>query len=101
MPSVDMPLPETEILPESDAKETREPGFLVICWNDPVNHMAYVTHVFQTVFGWNRQKAEKHMLEVHQKGRSVLTRDGFERAEFLVHQLQKFSLQATLEPAGE
>jgi len=100
MAAVDIPLPETEVRPETGSKETREPGYLVVCWNDPINQMTYVTHVFQTVFGWHRQKAEKHMLEVHEQGRSVLTRDSFEKAEFFVHQLQKFSLQATLESDG-
>ena len=51
------------------------------------------------VFGWNRQKAEKHMLEVHEKGKSVLAREGAEKAEFYVHQLQGYKLQATMEPA--
>jgi ATP-dependent Clp protease adaptor protein ClpS len=37
------------------------------------------------------------MLEVHEKGRSVLTRESLERAEFHVHQLQKYNLHATLE----
>ena len=50
---------------EEKPKSELEPGYLVICWNDPVNLMTYVTHVFQTVFGWNRQKAEFHMLQVH------------------------------------
>lgn len=75
-----------------------EPGFLVICWNDPVNLMNYVTHVFEAVFGWTRPKAEHHMLQVHHQGKSVLRRDSLERAEYYVHQLQKYSLQATLEP---
>jgi len=75
------------------------PTFFVICWNDPVNLMVYVTHVFMKVFGWNRQRAEKHMLEVHEKGKSVLVREGAERAEFYVHQLQGYKLQATMEPA--
>ncbi|HXR48995.1 MAG TPA: ATP-dependent Clp protease adaptor ClpS [Candidatus Limnocylindrales bacterium] len=75
------------------------PTFFVICWNDPVNLMVYVTHVFMKVFGWNRQKAEKHMLEVHEKGKSVLVRESAERAEFYVHQLQGYKLQATMEPA--
>ena len=83
-------------------KETRtrnalEPGYLVVCWNDPVNLMDYVTHVFQRVFGWNKQKAEKHMMEVHEQGKSVLLRESLEKAEFYVHQLQAYSLQATLE----
>lgn len=98
MPPVEMPLPEIEIRPDQDSKGVHEPEFLVICWNDPVNAMLYVTHVFRTVFGWDRKKAEKHMMEVHEQGKSVLTREGFEKAEFYVHQLQKFSLQATLEP---
>ncbi|MBL9175768.1 MAG: ATP-dependent Clp protease adaptor ClpS [Verrucomicrobiales bacterium] len=101
MPPLELPLPGTEIQTEESTKDVREPGYLVICWNDPINHMGYVTHVFQTVFGWNRKKAERHMLEVHEQGKSVLTRDSFEKAEFYVHQLQKYSLQATLEPAGD
>lgn len=101
MPPLELPLPGTEIQTEESTKDVREPGYLVICWNDPINHMSYVTHVFQTVFGWNRKKAERHMMEVHEQGKSVLTRDSFEKAEFYVHQLQKYSLQATMEPAGD
>ncbi len=72
-------------------------GYLVIVWNDPVNFMDYVTHVFMKVFGWNKTVAEKHMLEVHQQGRSVVAREGFEKAEYYVHQLQGYHLQATME----
>lgn len=97
---VELPRPTIEITPEEQTRTTREPGYLVVVWNDPVNLMPYVTHVFQTVFGWERKKAEKHMLEVHEHGKSVLVRESFEKAEFYVHQLQKYSLQATLEPAG-
>ena len=75
----------------------REPGYLVVCWNDPVNLMDYVTHVFQKVFGWNCQRAEAHMMQVHTEGRSVLAHEGLEKAEFYVHQLQKYTLHATLE----
>ena len=95
---VEQPLPDTIVRPDADSHATREPGFLVICWNDPVNKMTFVTHTFQKVFGWPRTKAEQHMLEVHEKGRSVLVKESFERAEFYVHQLQKYALQATLEP---
>ncbi len=92
-----------EVLPtpvqtqDTDEKSKLEPGYLVICWNDPVNYMTYVTHVFQTVFGWPRQKAEFHMLQVHEQGKSVLTRESMEKAEHYVHQLQKYSLHATME----
>jgi ATP-dependent Clp protease adaptor protein ClpS len=37
------------------------------------------------------------MLEVHEKGKSVLKRESLEKAEFYVHQLQKYTLHATLE----
>jgi ATP-dependent Clp protease adaptor protein ClpS len=96
MPGItELPAPTIDV--ETDPKSTKEPGYLVICWDDPVNLMTYVTHVFQVVLGWNREKAEKHMLEVHEHGRSVLVRDVFERAEFLVHELQKYALTATME----
>ncbi|MGB9602167.1 MAG: ATP-dependent Clp protease adapter ClpS [Verrucomicrobiia bacterium] len=90
-------LPSKEIDEKSKTKESLEPGYLVICWDDPVNLMSYVTHVFQVVFGWPRQKAEYHMLQVHNTGKSVLTRESFERAEHYVHQLHKYGLQATME----
>lgn len=101
MPDVLKPiaLPKPTTGDETQSADDLAPTFFVICWNDPVNLMVYVTHVFMKVFGWNRQKAEKHMLEVHEKGKSVLVREGAEKAEFYVHQLQGYKLQATMEPA--
>ena len=93
------PLVTPDIERDEKSKSEKDPGYLVICWNDPVNLMDYVTHVFQTVFGWNKQKAEKHMLQVHNQGKSVLTRETMEKAEHYVHQLQKYSLHATMERA--
>lgn len=90
-------LPGIERESQTGSRSALEPGYLVVCWDDPVNLMDYVTHVFQIVFGWNRKKAEKHMLEVHKNGKSVLTRESLEKAEFYVHQLQKYTLHATLE----
>ena len=90
-------LPGVEQEDQTKPKETGETGYLVVCWNDPVNLMDYVTHVFQVVFGWPKEKAARHMLEVHNQGKSVLIRESLEKAEHYVHQLQKYSLQATLE----
>jgi ATP-dependent Clp protease adaptor protein ClpS len=92
-----------EVLPDlgqeeqTGSKSDLEPAWLVICWNDPVNLMTYVTHVFQKVFGWHRQKAEFHMLQVHKQGKSLLARTTMEQAEHYVHQLQKYTLHATME----
>ena len=87
------PVQEHKDKEESDL----EPGFLVVCWNDPVNLMEYVTHVFQKVFGWPRKKAEFHMLQVHEQGKSILARESLEKAEHYVHLLQKYHLHATME----
>lgn len=92
-------LPEVISEPGSSSDVDLDPGYLVICWDDPVNLMDYVTHVFQKVFGWGKAKAERHMLQVHREGRSVLSREGLERAEHYVHQLHGYGLQATLEHA--
>ena len=47
--------------------------WLVIVWNDPINLMSYVTYVFQKLFGYNREKATKLMLDVHHKGKAVVS----------------------------
>src|SRR5438477_6382771 len=83
-------------------KETRSQDDIDLPWqvvvhNDPVNLMTYVTMVFQRVFGYPREKAERHMLEVHQKGRSILWSGMRERAELYVQQLHGYLLLATLE----
>ena len=83
-------------------KETRTAEELDLPWqvvvhNDPVNLMSYVTMVFQKVFGLTKEKAERHMLEVHQQGRSILWSGMRERAELYVQQLHGYLLLATLE----
>lgn len=101
MPSVSEPIkaPRPSVEKGTRSKDQFAPTYYVVCWNDPVNLMVYVTHVFMKTFGWERQKAEKHMMEVHEKGKSVLVRESAEKAEFYVHQLQGYKLQATMEPA--
>ena len=52
-----------------------------------MNLMVYVTHVFMKLFGWERQKAEKHMMEVHEKGKSALVLERvLKKAGFSVRQ---------------
>ncbi len=90
-------VPDTEKEQQTRSKDQLDRGYLVICWNDPVNLMDYVTHVFQVVFGWPKARAERHMLQVHQTGKSLLVRETFEKAEHYVHQLQGYGLHATME----
>ena len=82
---------------ETDTEEALDIPWQVVVHNDPVNLMSYVTMVFQRVFGYPRDKAEKHMLEVHLQGRSILWSGMRERAELYVQQLHGYLLLATLE----
>ena len=82
---------------ETKCKEALDFPWNVVVHNDPVNLMSYVTMVFQKVFGYPREKAEMHMLEVHRKGRSILWSGVRERAELFVQQLHGYLLLATIE----
>ena len=95
-PTIDKPAIEKETRSQEDV----DLPWQVVVHNDPVNLMSYVTMVFQRVFGYPREKAERHMLEVHHKGRSVLWSGMRERAELYVQQLHGYLLLATLEKTG-
>ena len=69
--------------------------WLTIVWNDPVNLMDYVTYVFQRVFGYPKPKAEKLMLDVHHRGRAVVSSGTRERMELDVTTLHGYGLWAT------
>jgi ATP-dependent Clp protease adaptor protein ClpS len=88
--------PTEETLSEDDL----DLPWQIIVHNDPVNLMSYVTMVFQRVFGYPREKAERHMLEVHHNGRSILWSGMREPAELYVQQLHGYLLLATLEKTG-
>jgi ATP-dependent Clp protease adaptor protein ClpS len=94
-----MATPDLLESPETQLSERFDRPWLVIVHNDPVNLMSYVSMVFRRVFGWNRERAEKHMMEVHHKGRSIVWSGEREKAELYVQQLHGFLLLATLEQA--
>ena len=66
-------------------------------WNDPVNLMEYVTFVFQSLFGFSKEKATKLMLDVHQLGRATVATGTRERCELDVLRLHEHGLWATME----
>jgi ATP-dependent Clp protease adaptor protein ClpS len=82
---------------QTETAEELDIPWVVVVHNDPVNLMSYVTMVFQKVFGFTRERAEKHMLEVHREGRSVVWSGMRERAELYVQQLHGYLLLATME----
>jgi len=71
--------------------------WITLVWNDPVNLMSYVTYVFQTYFGYSREKAEKLMLDVHLKGKAVVSNGPREKMERDTEALQGYGLWATLQ----
>ena len=85
---------------ESKTKDFLDVPWQVVVHNDPINLMTYVTMVLQRVFGFPREKAEHHMMEVHQNGRSIVWSGVRERAELYVQQLHGYLLLATIEKAG-
>ena len=71
--------------------------WIVIVWNDPVNLMSYVVYVFQKLFGYSRNKATKLMLDVHHKGKAVVSSGNREKAELDVFRLHEHGLWATMQ----
>lgn len=69
----------------------------VVVLNDPVNRMSYVVMVLRRVFGFAEERARKHMLEIHEKGRSVLWSGTREQAEAYVFALQQWHLTAVVQ----
>lgn len=84
---------------ETETESEIESPWNVVVHNDPVNLMSYVALIFRQVFGYSRERAEQHMLEVHQKGRSIVWTGGREKAEFYVQELHSHLLLATMEQA--
>jgi ATP-dependent Clp protease adaptor protein ClpS len=71
--------------------------WIVIVWNDPINLMSYVTYVLQKLFGYSKEKATKLMLDVHHKGRAVVSSGNREQAEMDVFRLHEHGLWATMQ----
>ncbi len=84
---------------EPGTNEVAEPDrpWVVIVWNDPINLMSYVAFVFQKLFGYSKEKANKLMLDVHHKGRAVVSNGTRERAEMDVFRLHEHGLWATMQ----
>ena len=91
------PAPVRTKEPEIDDVVEADRPWIVIVWNDPINLMSYVTFVFQKLFGYTKSKAEKLMLDVHLKGKAVVSSGPKEKAELDVFRLHEHGLWATME----
>ena len=90
--------PHESPLPETVTELRLEGTWRVVVLNDPVNLMSYVVMVFKKVFGFDEQRARKHMLEVHEQGRSIVWSGLREKAEAYAFTLHQWHLTAVLEP---
>ena len=82
---------------QTSALHAPDRPWITIVWNDPVNLMSYVTYVFMTYFKYDREKAEKLMLDVHEEGRAVVSTGTREEMERDVTAMHGFGLWATLQ----
>ncbi|WP_120006053.1 ATP-dependent Clp protease adapter ClpS [Nesterenkonia muleiensis] len=73
--------------------------YQVVVWNDPVNLMSYVAWVFRSYFGHSKEKARELMLQVHHRGKAVVSSGAREKMERHVTAMHNYGLQATLEEA--
>lgn len=87
--------------PEADEVVVPDTPWSTIVWNDPVNLMSYVTYVFQTYFGYVRSKAERLMLDVHEKGKATVSSGTREAMERDVEAMHGYGLWATMQKVGD
>ena len=83
--------------PDLDEVVDQDRPWVVIVWNDPINLMSYVTFVLQKLFGYSLEKATELMLDVHHKGRAVVSTGPREKAELDVFRLHEHGLWATMQ----
>lgn len=83
--------------PELDEQTSPAQPWVTIVWNDPVNLMSYVVYVLQKLFGYGKAKATKLMLDVHRKGKAVVSSGSREEMERDVQRLHAYGLWATLQ----
>ena len=93
------PLVDPVIEPSLDEDVTGDVPWQAIVWNDPVNLMSYVTYVFQTHFGYPREKAHKLMLDVHRLGKAIVSAGTREEMERHTEAMHEYGLWATVAKA--
>jgi ATP-dependent Clp protease adaptor protein ClpS len=88
---------QTQVDPVGGEVAAGDKPWQTIVWNDPVNLMSYVTYVFQKLFGYSRDHATKLMLDVHHKGKAIVSSGTKDKVEGDVARLHAAGLWATME----
>ncbi|GAA2670906.1 MULTISPECIES: ATP-dependent Clp protease adapter ClpS [Actinosynnema] len=87
----------TQAEPVAEEGASADSPWMTLVWNDPVNLMSYVTYVFQKVFGYSKDHATKLMMDVHHKGRAVVSSGSKDKMEADVAKLHAAGLWATMQ----
>jgi ATP-dependent Clp protease adaptor protein ClpS len=80
-------------LEEAKPKLKKPPLFRVVLLNDDYTPMEFVVEVLELIFGMDRPKATRIMLEVHTKGKGVCGVYTYEIAETKVAQVSTYAQQ--------
>ena len=83
--------------PDQDEELRTDKPWVTLVWNDPVNLMSYVAYVFQKHFGYPKERATELMLDVHQKGKAVVSNGTREEMERDVEAMHSYGLWATMQ----
>jgi ATP-dependent Clp protease adaptor protein ClpS len=88
---------------ERDVKtvDATDTPWVTIVWDDPVNLMSYVTHVFVSYFNYSKSKAAKLMMQVHNEGKAIVSSGSREEMERDVGAMHEYGLWATMDTADE
>jgi ATP-dependent Clp protease adaptor protein ClpS len=81
------------VVEEAAPRLKRPPLYQVLLLNDDYTPMEFVVDVLEKVFGMDRIKATRVMLEVHTKGKGVCGVFTFEIAETKVAQVMAYARQ--------
>ena len=93
-------MPDTLEDTRLDEQVLLDSPWTTVVWNDPVNLMHYVSYVFRSYFGFEREKADELMMQVHNNGRAVVASGGREEMERHVEAMHDFGLWATVQKDG-
>jgi ATP-dependent Clp protease adaptor protein ClpS len=93
-----LPAPDLDI--EDALVREASPPWETVVWNDPVNLMNYVVHVFREYFGYSLEEATRLMLAVHHDGKAIVAQGAREQMELHVQAMHDYGLWATVRRSG-
>ena len=88
---------QSAALPTLEPVNQTQPPWHVSVLDDPISVMSYVVVALMRVLGMKKPDAERHMIEVHETGSSVVFSGEREQAEAYVQSLLSWKLNARLQ----